>query len=586
MGIDAIFKKLKPFESLNNLEPDRYYRDNTIYSIYYIESPIVKEHEGQKQSNHRYLPIIVAHTDKITSKIVKFTKLKVSLSLLPFLSIGDVINTDGSISNDSLETTYFTGSYNDISWTFETLDTDKTLLKLFGNISDIRSLGLQKEMFLKIKSNDNENIYIPCIEVIRHFYANTSYLAELVLSPLGIGQTYSFYEYNPIEDKHYLNLMPLARYSNRHQLFYFIQNNAYATMFNSIFFNWEQTGIIQAPIPFIHEKGSPIRFNASFTKLNTSEDYLIYRIHNSSFMRSELRDKKLSIYHPRKNINKNASANDKEDSELHVRSAKINRQLDTDSKTDSMLNVEYLYDNSLDQEDEFDFKIQEEKREGEEFDCNLKIVTHSEEGDEVGLSTNEGLSRGGKAARLEIDRENLEIVDGDAVDLGGLIEELSMRGFRVTEIDGVFEDAIKDKAITEYKAQAYADPILSVRRSYKLLTVVSENGDKFYLLDAQEREPEHFLGGNKSTRPGILVFPAPETENFEEEFVRPLLANIIVNGASWFTRKNRNDRISPIDTIYGYKNKSSSLRHIRNPERFADSILRAVTKLRTKKEAE
>jgi uncharacterized linocin/CFP29 family protein len=55
-----------------------------------------------------------------------------------------------------------------------------------------------------------------------------------------------------------------------------------------------------------------------------------------------------------------------------------------------------------------------------------------------------------------------------------------------------------------------------------------------------------------------------------------------MNGGTWFTRKTRADKISPIDAIYSYKDKTVSLRHIENPKRFADSILRAVERLQIK----
>ena len=87
--------------------------------------------------------------------------------------------------------------------------------------------------------------------------------------------------------------------------------------------------------------------------------------------------------------------------------------------------------------------------------------------------------------------------------------------------------------------------------------VTSEEDKIFYLLDAQEREPDHFAGGDKTTRPGILVFPAPPVDNFEELFVKLLLAYIVINGSSWFTRKTRNDKMSPIDAIYRYKDKTA-----------------------------
>ena len=504
--------------------------------------------------------------------------------MLPFLNICDSINSDASLDSRLYQEDVFTVLNPSDDYTFQTKESDPALASFFQLASP--SFGLQKEQFLRLTTVDNKNIYIPSIEVVRYFYANTIYLASLVLSARGIGQAYSLYEHNQEEDKHYLNLEETVRYVDRYQLFYFIQKSEYSEMFNSIFFNWSQTGILQAPIPFNPDQMIPLEFNAECRQLGNTNNYLILKIKQSNHLQVELNDKNLSIYHPRKTTKENLSTGDKENIELHRRKVKINKNVDTDAKTDSMISPEYIYDDSLDEVNDWDFSINEEKRDGEDPDCSFKIINHLDEDNQVGLSTNEGLSRSGTAARLEIDRDDLEIIDGPIVNLDGLIEQLTMRGFRIQEQDGIFESTINNKSITDYRAQSYADPMLSVRRSYKLVTVVSEDDEVFYLLDAQEREPDHYLGGDKSTRPGILVMPAPETENFEEQFVKPLLANIVINGASWFTRKNRTDKLSPIDGIYGYKNKSSSLRHIQNPERFADSILRAVTKLNTKRNAE
>jgi hypothetical protein len=55
-----------------------------------------------------------------------------------------------------------------------------------------------------------------------------------------------------------------------------------------------------------------------------------------------------------------------------------------------------------------------------------------------------------------------------------------------------------------------------------------------------------------------------------------------MNGGTWFTRKTRTDKISPIDAIYEYRDKTVSLRHIENRVKFADSVLRAVERLQIK----
>jgi len=560
------------------------YQRDTIYSIYYIFSPVTGDHYNQNESKHRYLPILLSLKNSKTGVIEGFANIKVSLSMLPFLAVGDVINKEGALDSRRFSERVFTISDPMNQHIYQTTESDSMLARFFQ--FDQPLLKLQKEQFLRLNTVDHKNIYIPVIEVVRYFYANTPSMSELTLSPRGIGNTYEFYEYNPIEDKHYLNLQEYIKYYDRHKLFYFIHKDQYATMFNSVFYNWNETGILQVPIPFDPDDLTPLEFKADYKQLENTNNYLILKIKQSNHLQVELNNKNLSMYHARKNRAQDISNDENGDVEFHRRKAKVNRELDTDSKTDSMLNSEFIYDDGLDEVNMWEFSLNEEQREGEAFGANLKIVNHSEEGDEVGLSTNEGLSSKGTSARLEIDRENLEIVDGAVVNLDGLIEELTMRGFRVGEIDGIFENTINNKAITDYKAQAYADPLLTVRRSYKLLSVTAEDGELFYLLDAQEREPDHFMGGTQNTRPGILLFPAPDCENFEEQFVKPLLANIVINGGSWFTRKTRSDKLSPIDSIYEYNNQTLSLRHIENPERFADSILRAVDKLKRKRNTE
>ena len=573
------FSLLESFKSLKQNFPNKFYRKkHIIFMIYYILSPISKDHDAQKQANHRYITVIISIKNKQTKQIIGFQTISVSMSLLPYLAIGDIINEDGNIEQRTYKEKVFTIHDQLNKYSFETVQSDPTLLSFFKNGNNIFNSGLQNELFLKFSQSNNSSLYIPVIEVIKYFYIGKSKLIDYVLSPARLSKTFSLFEFNEEEQKYYLNLNDCVNVRDKYNIFYFVHNKEYAIIFNKIVFNWMQTGILQAPIPFNPPHGDVLELKADYVTLGQST--MILKIINSNHMKVALDGINLSIYHPKENI-RTANTDGKETVHWHRRQVHTNREIDTDAKTDTAINPEYIYDESLDEINEWEFSVNEERRQGEEYDSNLKTIIHPDEDSEIGLSTNEGLSRGGTAARMEIDRENLVITTADPIDLAGLIEELIKRGFKVSETDGIFEDRVYEDGTTKGRAQAYADPELSVRRRYKLLTV-SNKEQLFYLLDAQEREPDHFGGGEQNIRPGLLVFPDTGSENFEDEYVKLLIANIVMNCGTWFTRKTRLDKISPIDAIYEYRNKTISLRHIQNPKNFADSVLRAVDKLKVK----
>ncbi len=547
--------------------------------IYYILSPISKDHDAQKQANHRYCTLIVSIRHRRTKKLLGFKTISVSMSLLPYLSIGDIITPEGRITQRIYREKVFT-IYDQLNrFTYTTVQSDPILLSFFKNGADAFDLGLKNELFMKIINPNNSFIYIPVIEVIRYFYMGKSKLIDFVLSPTGLSNTYSLLEFNQEEQKYYLNLNDCVSVKDKYDVFYFAHNEEYAKFFNSIFFNWQRTGILTAPIPFNPSTDDLLEIKADY--VTKGQSTMILKITNSNHMKVAINDINLSLYHPKKNIYK-ADMNEEDPVYGNYRKINLNHDVDINAKTDNTINPVYIYDDSLDEINEWEFYVNEELRPCEEYDENVKTILHPGEEVDIGLSPNKGLSRGGTAARMELDRENMAITTSEPIDLTAVIKELIIRDFKVSEIDGIFEDRVDENGTTEGRAQAYADPELSIRRRYKLLTV-SNKYKLFYLLDAQEREQYHFGNRDQNIRPGLLVFPDPGSENFEDEYVKLLIANIIMNSGTWFTRKTRADKISPIDAIYKYRDKTISLKHIKNPKRFTDSILRAVDRLRMKR---
>lgn len=75
--------------------------------------------------------------------------------------------------------------------------------------------------------------------------------------------------------------------------------------------------------------------------------------------------------------------------------------------------------------------------------------------------------------------------------------------------------------------------------SIRIIMKYMSKGQSFYFLDVQEREYDHYGGETESVRPCLLVFPDPGCEDFESQFAKLLIANLVMNNGTWFMRKTR-----------------------------------------------
>lgn len=564
---------LKPFKKLGYIHTSRFLK-NHHFLIYYICSPKYKEHTDQLEQNHFFVDVIIAAREINTKKIVKFHSISVSMTLLQYIAVGDVLDGNGVPLDRSYRQDIFTIQRPMTAFEYVSIETDNMLASFFKNKEAARGLGLEKELFAKYDIN-GYSLYVPVVEIIRYFYLGMTALSKQLMSPGGIGSTYTDFSYNAMTNTYQLDIVKKIPANNRYSILYFAHNEEYGKAFNSVYLNWYNTGLLQAPIPFQPLLNDLINFKADYVEMLPAR--LVLKITSSDHFKRTLDGMNLSIYHPDQ---RQAGANTRggHSAKYHRRIVRTNNEVDTDAKTDRSVNPEYFYDERLDIIDPWAFSINEDERLAPAQDISMQQVRHIDEESEIGLSTNPGLTSGGTAAPLEFDRESIELTDAPPMELDQLIAELRQRGLEVIETDGVFEDRVFENGTTEGRAQAYSDPNLTVRRRYKLLHVYDEE-KSFYLLDTQEQEYDHYSGEIEAVRPGLLVFPDPGCEDFEHQFAKLLIANLVMNSGTWFTRKTRQDHISPIDAIYDYKDRTISLRHIENPVRFADSIMRAIYKL-------
>jgi len=559
------------------------FEDNYFY-VYYIASPM--QYNSNYYANRVEVPLYIVKINKKTEEQIDLHQFKVDWTAINNFQLGQRVNPDGTYTllehtdsgfEDPIRTNIIHIPNPKIYQVRTLIDfLTQTNSKYFKYLFKIKNL--HKELIYTYKDQNNQDVHIPAMEALRHFYVDSisTTLLDNVLKPDAMLKSKMFREFKKIEvpagfsEAYWLLMDKETKKKDIYKLFYFLYYPSFTYMFNNVSMQWYKKSIIEAPIPI----NKPLVIKARHFK--SGDSTLVLSIYKSTLLKFD-KNIFLSYQHPNDYDGKDDTGNRDENHDFNQKVSNPDGSVDTKEKPDKStpsfraFREETLYDEFFPAEGIHADSVpvgKQEDRGGKakiKFNENGKVTTIPQDEttgsdgatnleDDAGTVTEEPI---GPTPVELFESHNIKGIIEHLLDLNCSIENCQSYLFRLPDCSELKKN---DDGSVEHchKAQAYVHVKLKILRKYTVFKVITKENCSFFCLDVEPKgKAKHML----------ILFSKEEFTFFVNEVIDDLVFKQVEKGNHLWLKSG---------TLPNYTTGFKRISHTGDTESMANKILNTL----------